>query len=92
MNKRFRRLVVLAIAAAMQGSLAGPAFAQGGPQSPSPGRQPQGYGAGGGGQTVESSQSSETARGTELPVLYVTSVEIVRTSIDPKLDIVRVTD
>jgi hypothetical protein len=41
---------------------------------------------------VESSQSSETARGTELPVLYVTSVEIVRTSIDPKLDIVRVTD
>jgi len=91
MNKRFRRFIVLAVAAAMQGSLAGLAFAQGGPQSPSPGGQPQGYGAGGGGQTVESSQSSETARGTELPVLYVTSVEIVRTSIDPKLDIVRVT-
>jgi len=91
MNKRFRRLVVLAIVAAMQGSLAGLAFAQGGPQSPSPGGQPQGYGAGGGGQTVESSQSSETARGTDLPVLYVLSVEIVRTSIDPKLDIVRVT-
>ena len=29
--------------------------------------------------------------GTELPVLYVTSVEVMRTSTEPKLDIVRVT-
>src|SRR5438128_3409386 len=90
MNKRFRRLGAFAIAAVMQASLAGFAFAQGGQPSPSPGGQPQGYGAGGG-QMVESTQSSETTPGTELPVLYVTSVEIVRTSIDPKLDIVRVT-
>jgi hypothetical protein len=89
MNKRFRRLVALATAAAMQGSLAGLAFAQGAPQSSSAGGQPQGYG--GGGQVVEAAQSSAPAAGTDLPVLYVTSVEIVRTSIEPKLDIVRVT-
>jgi hypothetical protein len=89
MNKRFRRLVGLAAAAAMQGSLAGLAFAQGAPQSSSAGGQPQGYG--GGDQMVEAAQASAPAAGADLPVLYVTSVEIVRTSIEPKLDIVRVT-
>ena len=91
MNKRFRRLGAFAIAAAMQASLAALAFAQGGPPLSSAGGQPPGYGAGRGAQMVESPQSTETTPGTELPVLYVTSVEIVRTSIDPKLDIVRVT-
>ena len=33
----------------------------------------------------------ETAPSTELPVLYVTGVEVVRTALEPKLDIVRVT-
>jgi hypothetical protein len=90
MNQKFRRLGAFAIAAAMHGGLVGLALAQGGPSSSSPGGQPQGYGAGGG-QMVESTPSSETMPGSELPVLYVTSVEVVRTSIDPKLDIVRVT-
>src|SRR5437667_11450881 len=90
MNKTIRRLGRFAVAAAMQCSLAGLALAQGAPPSASPGGQPQGY-AGGGGQMVEATQSSATTPGTELPVLYVTSVEVVRTAIDPKLDIVRVT-
>jgi hypothetical protein len=91
MNKTFRRLGAFAIAAALQGSLIGLALAQGAQPSSSPGRQPQTYGAGAGGQMVESAQSTEATPGTELPVLYITSVEVVRTSIDPKLDIVRVT-
>lgn len=38
-------------------------------------------------QTAESAATSETNSSTELPVLYVTSVEVVRTGVDPKLDI-----
>jgi hypothetical protein len=90
MNKIFPRLAAFAIAAALQGSLTGLALAQGAPPSGA-GAQPPGYGGGGGpGQMVETPSSPETP-GTELPVLYVTSVEVMRTSVEPKLDIVRVT-
>lgn len=88
MNKEFRRLSAFAIAAAMQGGLIGLALAQGGPTPSGPGGQQQEYSAG---SMVEATQSSETEPGTELPVLYVTSVEVLRTSTEPKLDIVRVT-
>jgi hypothetical protein len=91
MNMIFPRLGALAIAAALRIGLAGVAFAQGGlPPSGAPG-QPQGYAGGGAGQMVEPTQSDETTPGTELPVLYVTSVEVMRTSTEPQLDVVRVT-
>jgi hypothetical protein len=67
------------------------AFAQGGPPSPGSGGPGQAYGGGAGAQGVEATQSSEATPGTELPVLYITSVEVLRTSAEPKLDIVRVT-
>jgi hypothetical protein len=84
MNQIFRRLRKLAVAAAVLGG-SGLAFAQ----APPPG------GAGDGSspaapQAVGPAGPTETTPGTELPVLYVTSVEVVRTAIDPKLDIVRV--
>jgi hypothetical protein len=88
MNKIFRRIGAFAIAAALQGGLAGLALGQAGPSPSGAGGQAQGYG--GGGQTVEATPSSETTPGTELPVLYVTSVEVIRTATEPKLDIVRV--
>ena len=96
MNKRFPRLGVFAIAAALQVGMAGFASAQGGPPpsgAPPSGTagQPQGYAGGGAGQIVEPTQSNETTPATELPVLYVTSVEVMRTSTEPQLDIVRVT-
>jgi hypothetical protein len=96
MNERFPRLGVFAIAAALQVGVAGLAFAQGGPPpsgAPPSGTagQPQGYAGGGAGQIVEPTQSNETTPATELPVLYVTSVEVMRTSTEPQLDIVRVT-
>jgi hypothetical protein len=91
MKNRFRRICAFMAAVAIQGSLLGSAFAQGGPPSPGSGGQGQGYGGGAGAQGVEATQSSEATPGTELPVLYITSVEVLRTSAEPKLDIVRVT-
>jgi hypothetical protein len=96
MNMRFPRLGVFAIAAAIQVGLAGLAFAQGGPPpsgaapSGSVG-QPPGYAGGGPGRAAEPTPSTPESPGSELPVLYVTSVEVMRTTTEPKLDIVRVT-
>jgi hypothetical protein len=96
MNMRFPRLGVFAIAAALQFGLAGLALAQGGPPSsgaaPSGSAgQPPGYAGGGPGEAAEPAPSNPESPGTELPVLYVTSVEVMRTSTEPKIDIVRVT-
>lgn len=91
MNKRFPRFGVFAITAALQVGAAGLAFAQGGPPPSDAAGQPPGYTEGGAGQMVEPTQSNETTPETELPVLYVTSVEVMRTSTEPQLDIVRVT-
>jgi len=91
MNKILRWLGMLAVGAAIQGGLIGLAFAQGAPpaaSAASAGGPTQGYGDDTG-QTVETSPT-ETEPGTELPVLYVTSVEILRTQTQPQLDIVRV--
>ena len=92
-----RWLGMLAIGAAMQGGLAGFAHAQAtsaspSAASPSAGGSTAGYG--GPGIPDESSSlaaPSELEPSTELPVLYVTSVEIMRTQTKPELDIVRVT-
>ena len=91
MNKISRRVGAAAITVMLQVSLAGLALGQGSPPSPGAAGQPQGYGGKGGEQIVEATPSSETTPSTELPVLYVTSVEIMRTSTMPQLDIVRVT-
>lgn len=89
MNTRLARLGAFAMAAAMHAGWTGLAFAQGGPPPSGAVGQPQGYT--GAAQMVEAIPSTETTPGTELPVLYVTSVEVMRTSTDPRLDIVRVT-
>lgn len=99
MKKTLRWLGMLAIGAAMQGGLAGIALAQGAPPSgptaaaptaaaQMPGEPAQGYGSDTG-QEATSPVAAEP--GTELPVLYVTSVEILRTQTQPQLDLVRVT-
>lgn len=90
MNKTFRLLGVFAIAAALQGGWAGLALAQG-PSPANPGGSPPGYGAAEAAPGVNPATPSQTTPATELPVLYVTSVEILRTTTEPKLDIVRVT-
>jgi hypothetical protein len=88
MNKKRHRLGAIAVVAALQCGLAQIASAQIAP-SPAPGGQaPTAYPAG---PVIEAAPSTETTPGTQLPVLYVASVEVVRTSVEPKLDIVRVT-
>src|SRR5271166_5931999 len=87
MEKTFRRLRPLAIAAAVLGGSAGLVLAQA-PSPASPGGAPQEAAAP---EAVGPAGPDEATPGSELPVLYVTSVEVLRTAIDPKLDIVRVT-
>lgn len=96
MNMWFPRLGAFAIAAALQVGLAGLALAQGGPPpsgaAPSGAiGQPPGYAEGTPEQEAEPVPSTQESPGTELPVLYVTSVEVMSTSTEPKLDVVRVT-
>jgi hypothetical protein len=93
MKKTLRWLGMLAIGAAMQGGLTGIALAQGAPPAGSPagaGTGSEGYEGSNIGQAVTTSPT-EAEPGTELPVLFVTSVEILRTQTPPQLDIVRVT-
>ena len=93
MIKAFCRLTALAVSAAVKGSLIAVALAQGAPSPPTAGAPAPQYGAAGGAgaQPVEVAQPPETAPSTELPVLYITGVEVLRTALEPKLDIVRVT-
>jgi hypothetical protein len=91
MSETFRRLVAFGASAAMQGGLICAALAQGTPPSSSvSGAAPQ-YPPAEAVQMVEPAAPVEAAPSTELPVLYVTGVEVVRTVLEPKLDIVRVT-
>lgn len=89
-----RWLGMLAVGAALQGSLAGFALAQGpapAPASTSPGQPPEGDESGGNIGLPVVTSPTEAEPGTELPVLYVTSIEVMRTQTQPQLDIVRVT-
>jgi hypothetical protein len=94
MNKTFRWLGVLALAVAIEGGAAAAARAQ-----TATGTEPtanasgpgQGYAVGAVNPAGDQSTSPQESPATELPVLYVTSLEIVRTQTQPPLDIVRVT-
>jgi len=90
MHNTFRRLAAFAIAAAMQGSLVGLALAQATPGRPSVGGQPPQYAAPGSEPAEVPAAGPEAAAASQLPVLYVTGVEVLRTTTDPRLDIVRV--
>jgi len=87
-----RRIAMFAFAV-MQWSMIGSAFAQNGPAAhpPIPGVAPPSYSGPGWAPEEEPAAAPERAASTDLPVLYVTSVEILRTSAEPTLDIVRVT-
>jgi hypothetical protein len=89
MRKTLRWLAMLAIGATMQGYFFEEAYAQA--TGPNSGGPPPGYGAAAADQTTGVSAQTESEPATELPVLYVTSVEILRTQTEPQLNIVRVT-
>jgi hypothetical protein len=91
MNNTFRRFAWFAIVAAMQGSLIGLAFGQANPPPSAAGGQQRQYAAPGSAPSTVPSAGPESTTAPELPVLYVTGVEVLRTNTEPKLDIVRVT-
>src|SRR5215472_5165916 len=90
MHNTPRRLAAFAIAAVMHGGLAGLAIAQSNPPKSSVGAPPPQYAPGSEPSAIPAA-GPESAAESKLPVLYVTSVEVLRTSADPRLDIVRVT-
>jgi hypothetical protein len=91
MHSTLRRLAAFAIAVVMHCGLAGLAIAQSNPPKSSVGAPPSQYTAPGSDMPAIPAAGPETAAESKLPMLYVTSVEVLRTSADPRLDIVRVT-
>jgi hypothetical protein len=91
MNKIFRALGVLAAAAVLPIGIAALALAQGA-DAPTPRSSggPPPYEVETPGENDSGSQT-EVSPQTELPVLYVTGVEIMRSVTEPAIDIVRVT-
>ncbi|MBV8095945.1 MAG: hypothetical protein JO212_12670 [Acetobacteraceae bacterium] len=90
MNTACRGLVALAMGATMQAGLIGLAIGQTTRVSPAAGAATA-YGGTGPEQADVSELAPEPPPSTDLPVLFVTHVEVLRTSADPKLDIVRAT-
>ena len=91
MNGTCRQTSGWAVAAVLYAVLIGPVLAQGGP--PPVGSQQTGqpfYGAGAD-QATEPVPQAEAAPANQLPVLFVTGVEVLRTATEPQIDIVRVT-
>lgn len=88
-----RTLAVFAFGGVTLGGAVGSAFAQTLPSAhpPVPGVAPPSYTGPGWGPQEEPAARHEATHAADLPVLYVTGVEIVRTSQEPELDIVRVT-
>ena len=91
MHTSLRLLAALAIAAVIEGGFAGLALAQATPARPGVGEPPPQYAAPESEPPAIPVAGPESAAESKLPVLYVTSLEVLRTSADPRLDIVRVT-
>lgn len=91
MNQPFRSLRMLALAAILPVGTVGVAIAQGagGPTPTSPSGPPP-YQVATPGENAAGPQTQVSAQ-TELPVLYVTNVEIMRSAVEPAIDVVRVT-
>jgi hypothetical protein len=92
MTRIVPKLCTVAAALALTAGLAGGAWAQGQAAAPAAGQATdnasQGYVQQG---SPDAAGPSGAARALAMPLLYVTSVEVVRTAADPKLDIIRVT-
>jgi hypothetical protein len=91
MTRFVPKLCSVAAALALTAGLAGGAWAQGqaaAPAAGAPAAGSEGYAQQG---SPDAAGPTGATRALSMPLLYVTSVEVVRTAADPKLDIVRVT-
>ena len=91
MSVIFRRTAMFGIGVALQAIWVGLGRAQGNPPPAGAGRPAPSAEAAGASQVVPPAVASDAATVPELPVLYVTSVEVMRTANEPRLDIVRAT-
>jgi len=87
MTMNYTKLFAVAAAAVLAAGLSGSAFAQ--QQSTDQGNAPQGYQQQG--PDENAAGPAGATRPLEVPVLYVTGIEILHATLDPKVDIVRVT-
>jgi hypothetical protein len=83
MRQIYRMFGAVIVAVAMQSALVGLAFAQG--------AQPAGQGEGYAQQGEGAAGPAGAARPAEMPVLYVTGIEVLRSATDSKIDIIHVT-
>jgi hypothetical protein len=90
MNKIFRVLCMLAAVAVLPVGAMGLAFAQAANAPPPPSSGGPAYEVATPGGNQPGAQTQVSAQ-TELPVLYVTGVEIMRSATEPAIDVVRVT-
>jgi hypothetical protein len=83
------RIIFVVIAAMLiQAGIIGSALAQGAqPAGQAGGGAPEGYVGGG----QEAAGPSGANRPLEVPILYVTGIEVLRTAMDPKIDVIHVT-
>jgi hypothetical protein len=82
-------LYALGAAVAVSGGLAGLALAQGNQAPAGAGGPPPGYQQGAGGEEPAMPGAPTAAAAPQLPVLYVTGVEVEKTSLDPAMYIIR---
>jgi hypothetical protein len=90
MNSMLGRYAALAIVAAVQAGAVTLAYGQTPPAPAAAGAPPQSRDDSGPGSSTEG-PGDEASSSVDLPVLYVTSVEVLQTASDPKIDIVSVT-
>jgi hypothetical protein len=88
MRQIYRMFGAVIAAVAMQGALCGLAFAQGA-QPAAQGAPPGGYAQPGADQGAAGPAGA--SRPLEMPVLYVTGIEVLRSAGDPKIDVIHVT-
>ena len=84
MRQIYRMFGAVIVAAAMQSALVGLAFAQGVPAA-------QGAPGAPGGDQGGAAGPSGATRPLEMPILYVTGIEVLRSANEPKFDIIHVT-
>src|SRR5713101_4305326 len=83
MGQMYRMFAAIVAAVVMSAGVAGAALAQGG--------QPAAQGAPAGGAEGGAAGPAGASRPLEMPVLYVTGIEVLRSTVEPKFDIIHVT-
>ena len=87
MTMIFSKLCAIAAVAVLAAGLSGSAFAQG--ATPTVQDNSQGYNPAG--NDPNAAGPTGATRALEVPILYVTGIEVIHGTLDPKIDIVRVT-